>query len=627
MNILKVYFYFFVLLLNLSCSKDKQVRQIPIEDFFKNPDKTAFMLSPDGKYISYLKPYNNRLNIFVQTLDGRNVTRLTSGKNQNIAHYFWGNNSELLYLKEQDENDKPLLYAVRKDGSNTRNLLPFKNVKIRIISKGRIPNNEILLAINQRDSTIFDAYRLNISTGKLVLLVKNPGNITQWYADGNGKLRMALASDEVNETLLYRNSENAPFMPFVTNSFKTTISPIGFSDNSSCIYALSNQNRDKKALVEFNWETGKEHRELYSNKNVDVSDAVYSTSKKKMVFATYETWKREREFLDKDVKKIYQGLLKLLPNTEIQLSDSDSAERKFILKTYTDISQESFYLYDLIANKLVKLSTEPPFKESEMCKMKPVVYKTRDGILINGYLTLPQGKNKKNLPVIVIPHSRQAARSSWGYNNEVQFLANRGYAVFQMNFRGSSGYGKSFWIAGFKQWGGKIQDDITDGVKWLISEGIADPARIAIFGTSFGGYSALHGLCFQPELYSCGASFSGLTNLFTYIKSIPPYFKPYQQMFYETVGNPETDADYFREASPVFHTNRIKAPVFIAQGAKDPRVNVNETNQFVKELKKQKVPVMYIVKEKEGHYFRDQENKLELYRQLEKFLQSNLSKK
>lgn len=628
MKALKRCSWFFGLLILISCSQENRVRKIPVEDFFKNPDKTAFMISPDGKYISYLQPYKNRLNIFVQTLDGKKVTRLTSGEDRNIANYFWANNNELLYQKDVDVSESPVLYAVRKDGTNTRNLIPFKKIKIRIISKGRVPDNEVLIALNKRDSTVFDAYRLNIETGKLALLVRNPGNITQWYADPNGKLRMALASDEVNETLLYRDTEKKPFKPIATNNFKTSISPLGFSDDKTCIYALSNQNRDKKALVEFNWRTGKEHREIYSNPDVDVSDGVYSNSKKKLIYAGFETSKSKRHYLDNGVRNMYQRLEKLLPNTEIRVIDRDSAEQKFILKTFTDKNPESFYLYTRTRNELVKLSDiNPPFVEAEMCAMKPVSYKTRDGLLINGYLTLPRGKSKGNLPVVVMPHARSSGRNSWGYNAEVQFLANRGYAVFQMNFRGSTGYGKSFWIAGFKQWGGQVQDDITDGVKWLIREGIADPKRIAIFGSSFGGYSALHGLCFQPKLYSCGASYSGITNLFTYLKSIPPYYKPYQQMFYEMVGNPESDADYFRAASPVFHTNRIEAPVLIAQGAKDPRVNINETNQFVKELKKRNVPVTYIVKENEGHYFKNPENKLEFYRQLEKFLENNMNKK
>jgi dipeptidyl aminopeptidase/acylaminoacyl peptidase len=260
--------------------------------------------------------------------------------------------------------------------------------------------------------------------------------------------------------------------------------------------------------------------------------------------------------------------------------------------------------------------------------MKPVSFKSRDGLTINGYLTLPLGFKPKNLPLIVIPHGGDGPtyRNSWGFNSEVQFLANRGYAVFQINFRGSKGYGKKFWIAGFKKWGTDIQNDITDGVNWLVSEGIADKKKIGIYGSGFGGYSALHALAFQPNLYACGASESGFLNLFAYIKSVPPILKPTLQMYYEMVGNPENGIDALRAVSPVFHANRIKAPLLIAQDTKDQRVNVNETNQFVKELKKRKVPITYITKESREFNFRNAESRMNFYTELEKFLASNLKK-
>ena len=618
----------FFLIFGACTNTSDKIRKIPLINFFEDPQRTAFSISPDGNSISYLHPYHDRLNIFVQSVKGEDVIRLTSAEDRNIAYYFWANNDEILYLQDKNEVENQTLYAVRKDGTNERILIDFKDTKINLISTGRAANNEILVALNKRDSTVFDAYRLNIQTGKLVLLVKNPGNITRWVSDAKGRLRIAIASDEVKETLLYRAKEKEPFKALVTNNFKTSIYPIGFSEDDSCIYALSNQLRDKKALVELNVNTGKEHREIYSNSQVDVYDGVYSRLKKKMVFATYETWKKQRQYLDADVKQMFHNLEVQLPNTEIKITDRDSLESKFIVRTFTDRNPGTYYLYDRINNKLTKLSDlNTSFKEEEMCKMEAISYKSRDGLFINGYLTLPRVNSGRNLPVVVIPHGGPSGRNNWGYNAEVQFLANRGYAVFQVNYRGSTGYGKAFWIAGFKQWGGKMQDDITDGVNWLINEGVADPDRIAIYGSNFGGYSALHGLCFQPQLYACGASLSGITNLFTYSRSIPPYYKPYQRMIFEMVGNPETDADYFRAASPVFHTTNIKAPVLIAHGGKDPRINVNETNQFVKELKENGVPVIYIVKDDEGQYFRKQENKLEFYRQLETFLETNLKKR
>ena len=626
MKFFKIGLCFLAILFGASCDTQKKPRIIPVADFFKNPEKTAFSISPDGNYISYLQPYNDRLNIFVQTADGNDVVRLTSDTSHNIAYYFWANNNEILYLKNAGSDSDLGLFAVKKDGADNRSLINFKNSKIGLITP-RAYSNDILVALNMRDSTVFDAYRMNINTGKLSLLVRNPGNITDFYADSSGKLRLALTSDGVDETLIYRKTETGDFSPVIKNNFKTSINFLGFSKDS-CIYILTNQNRDKKALVELNCNTGKEHRELYSNPQVDVSEGSYSRSKNKMVFAGYESWKKERHYLDEGTKEMYGRLERLLPDTEIKVTDQDSAGRKFIIRTYTDRNPGTYYLYTRDDNKLKNLGDiNSSIKQDEMAQMKPISYKSRDGLTINGYLTLPLNMPEKDLPVVVMPHGGPSMRNTWGYNSEVQFLANRGYAVFQMNFRGSTGYGKSFWIAGFKEWGGKIQDDITDGVKWLISKEIADPDRIAIYGASFGGFSALHGLCFNPDLYSCGASYSGLTNLFTYVKGIPPYYKPYQQMYFEMVGDPEKDADYFRNTSPIFHTDRIKVPVLIAQGTKDARVNVNETNQFVKELKKRKVPVTYILKEDERHFFKKPENRIEFYQQLEMFLENNLNKK
>ncbi len=609
-----------------SCTMEKATKRIPIENFFNVPIKTSYLVSPDGNYISYLKPDNNRIHIYVETLDGKTTTQLTCDSNRSISNYFWASNDEILYLKGNSEDKQPGLFAVKIDGNNKREFLSFPNTKIRLISSGPVRDGQVLVSMNKRDSTVFDAYRLNIQTGKLSLLLQNPGNITKWYSDAAGKLRMAIASDGVNETLLYRDKENQNFRAVLTNNFKTSISPIAFSVDNNCIYALSNKNRDKMALVELDCVSGNEHRVIYSNPQVDVSEAIYSVNKEKLIYAGFETWKKERYYLDDSFKATFKKLEKLLPNTEIVLASSDSLEKKFIVRTYTDRNPGSFYMYTIEDNKLVKLSdVNSSLKVENMAEMKPISYKTRDGLKVNGYLTLPKGMPSENLPVVVMPHGGPDSRNSWGYNPEVQFLASRGYAVFQVNFRGSKGYGKDFWIAGFKQWGGKMQDDITDGVHWLISQKIADSSRIAIYGFSFGGFSALHGLMSMPQLYKCGASYSGFTNLFTYFKDIPPYLRPNLQMYYETIGNPETDADFFRAISPIFHTDKIKVPVLIAQGARDPRVNMNETNQFVKELKKKKVPVTYIFKEEEGHVFRNNENRLEFYKKLEIFLDQNLS--
>lgn len=628
MHSIKRWLYVFLIPLLAACSGSTGVRSIPIEDFFKNPEKTSFKLSPDGKYISYLQPYRNRLNIFVQPIGADRAVQVTADSDRNISYYFWANNNQLLYLKDKDGDENRRLYAVNRDGSNVRELIPDTDIRIRIIALDRIQNNQILLALNKRDSSIFDAYRLNISSGQLSLVARNPGNITDWIADADGRLRAAVSSDGVNTTILYRGTESQSFRPLFSSNFKTSIKPLGFCKESDCMYALSNYGRDKTALVEIDCRTGKESRLIYSHPEVDVNDAGFSFKDRKVLFAEYTTWKNQRYYLDAAAKSLFDDLNKLLPQTEIRIADRDLAEEKYIIRTYTDRSPGAFYLYKAKTKQLKQLAVvNPSLNAEELCEVRPIGYEASDGVTIHGYLTLPKGDQQKNLPVIVMPHAGPDARNTWTYNAEVQFLANRGYAVFQMNFRGSKGYGKEFWSAGFKQWGGRIQQDITDGVYWLIKEGVADPKRIGIYGYSFGGYSALWGLCYQPDLYACGVSYSGLSNLYAYLKAIPPYYRPYRLMIEEMVGNPKTDADYLQAASPVFHTDNIRVPLLIAQGAKDQRVTVTETNQLVKELRKRKLQVTYLLKENEGHLFRNEENRLDFYKRLEKFLEENLKEK
>jgi dipeptidyl aminopeptidase/acylaminoacyl peptidase len=341
---------------------------------------------------------------------------------------------------------------------------------------------------------------------------------------------------------------------------------------------------------------------------------------------TYTTWKRERKFLDAEMEKIFQSLTAKLPKYEISVAGRNKAEDMFIIRTYSDRSLGAYYLYEKATDKLTKLSDVSPWlREEDLAEMKPIFFTSRDGLKVHGYLTVPKGSEAKNLPVVVNPHGGPWYRDAWGFNPEVQFLANRGFAVLQINFRGSTGYGRKFWESSFKQWGKEMQNDITDGVNWLIKQGIADPARVAIYGASYGGYATLAGLTFTPDLYACGVDYVGVSNLFTFMETLPPYWKPYLEMMYEMVGDPEKDKTEMEATSPVFHVDKIKAPLLVIQGAQDPRVNIAESNQIVEALKKRGVVVEYIVKENEGHGFANEENRFVVYEAMEQFLKKHLN--
>lgn len=613
-----------------SCKGFKNEVSIPIDNFFKTQDKAFYRLSPNGESLSYLKLQDKKLDLFVENLATGNSVQVTHLTEKSISFYFWTSNNELIYYTEDDTKErKSDLFVINKDGSKQVQLGSNEKTKIKVIEDQLIDDKYIIVASNKRDSTVFDVYRLNVRNGKMDIAAKNPGNVTEWMTDNKGVLKIAVASDGVNETLMYRENENLPFKPVITNNFQTTLQPIAFAeDEPNVLYAISNVDRDKNALVALDLKTGKEKQVLFANDTLNVVDAKFSKSKKKMIYVTCETWKKNKYYLDDSTKLAYTKIDRLLPGTEWRIMDKDKSDNVFIVRTFTDKNPGSYYLYTAKENKLKKLvDINSSIKEEEMSEMKPIFYKSSDSLLINGYLTLPNTKKSTNLPVVVLPHNGPGLRNSWGYNAEVQFLANRGFAVLQVNYRGSTGYGKSFYAAGFKEWSDKIQEDVNDGVRWLIKNKIANPKKIAIYGNGFGGYIALNCLYKNPDLYSCGGSNSGVINLFSYLKTIPPFQMSNLKMYYEILGNPVTDTDYMRFASPVFHADRFKSPVFIAQNPKDPRVNVAEGVQFIKELKKRNVPVTYIEKTEGPNPVLRQQGRTALYKALEEFLQTNLNKK
>ncbi len=626
----KKYSWLILITLLFACKQENAVEEIPVNNFFKSQDKATYRISPDGKSLSYLKLQDKKQNLFVEDLATGKSIQLTKLIEKNISFYSWVSDNELIYYKEKEgvrrQSD---LFIINKEGKNERQLSVNEKSRIRILEDQLIEGKYLLVLSNKRDSTVSDVYRLNVRDGKMDMVAQNPGNITSWMTDSKGKLRMAVSSDGVNQTLLVRENELQNFKSVITINFKTTIMPIAFSENEPhIIYAVSDVNRDKSALVELDCTTGKERSVLFANDTLNIVDAQYSKNRGKMDYVVGESWKKEKHYLDLRAKNFYNKLDKLLPNTEWRIVDQDKRENVFIVRTFTDRNPGSYYLYHAITGALKKLSDiNSSINEAQMCEMKPVKYTSRDGLEINGYLTLPLNTSGKNLPVVVVPHNGPGQRNNWGFNAEVQFLANRGYAVFQVNYRGSSGYGKNFYVAGFKQWGGKVQDDIDDGVQWLIKEKIANPQKIAIYGSGFGGFIALNSAIKSPKLYKCVASNSGVLNLFNYLNSIPPFLRSNLQMVYDIVGNPDTDVDYMRQASPVFHADKINIPIFITQNVKDPRINASDAVRLVKELKKRNIPVTYLEKEDAPFSMGREESRQKVYAALEQFLESNLKKK
>ena len=606
-------------------------KQIPLEDFFKNPEKSSYQISPNGSFYSFMAPYKNRMNIFIQKIGDSSATQLTFEEARDIAGYFWPNNEQIVFLKDEGGDENFHLFGVNIDGSNPISFTDFDGVRAQIIDDLPDQKDFVVIGLNKRNKQVFDPYRLNLKSGEISMLAENPGNIQGWMFDHDGKLRIATAIvDGVNQSILYRETEEEEFKTIITTNFKEGFSPQFFTFDNKNIIGSSNLGRDKSAIVEFDPITAKEVKVLYANNDYDVNGVGYSRKRKVITAAYFNSWKSERHYFDSTSKAIFEKIQKQLPGYEIGISGINKEENTIILRTYSDKSLGAYYIYTSEDNKMEKIiEVSPWIDENEMSNQLPISYNSRDGLKINGYLTLPKGynmENAKNLPVVINPHGGPWARDNWGFNPEVQFLANRGYAVLQMNFRGSTGYGRKFFEASFKKWGREMQDDITDGTQWLIDKGIADSTRIAIYGGSYGGYATLMGLVKEPQMYAAGVDYVGVSNMFTFMKTIPPYWEPMLEMMYEMVGDIVIDSAMLREVSPVFHVDKIKAPLFIAQGVNDPRVNVDESDQMVKAMKEKGIEVEYLVKEDEGHGFRNEENRFDFYRAMEKFLSIQLSK-
>ncbi|WP_299568395.1 prolyl oligopeptidase family serine peptidase [uncultured Pedobacter sp.] len=610
--------------------KEKPAPLLEMTTFFKNGEKSSFRISPDGNYFSYRADYKGKMNIFVQKANDSTAIRVTSDTLRSIGGYFW-KADRIVYIQDVGGDENFQLFSVKADGTNLKALTPFPGVRTDIIDGlTDIPGKEkeLIVGINKRVKEYFDPYSLNIETGALNLLYDNKENYDSWITDNTGAIRLASKTDGVNVTWNYRNSDKDGFTPLITTPFTENFSPASFDKDNKNIYVLSNIGRDKSTLVTYDPIAKKEVKEIFGDKDNDLSGIFYDRKKQVLVSATWEAEKQKKHFFDKEWEEIQKGLDDKFEGYSTQVISYNDARTKAIVWIGNDRLPAKYYLYDFASKESKEVANPLPWiNEKQMSHMKPIVYKSRDGLNIHGYLTLPLGIEAKNLPVVINPHGGPWARDSWGFNPEIQFLANRGYAVLQMNFRGSTGYGRKFWEASFKEWGKKMQDDITDGVEYLKKEGIADPKRIAIYGASYGGYATLAGVTFTPDLYAAAVDYVGVSNMFTFMNTIPPYWKPYLEMFHEMVGNPKKDSVLLAQVSPALHADKIKTPLFVAQGANDPRVNKAESDQMVAALKAKGVDVEYMVKNDEGHGFHNQNNQYDFYGAMEKFLDKHLKQK
>ncbi len=608
------------------------------ELFFGDPEISNSQLSPDGKFISFIKPYKGVRNIWVKLINEPfEAAKPVTADQRPVPAYFWSQDSKyLLYVQDKGGNEDFHVYAVNPADAPeaesgvppARDLTPIEGVRAFIYAVPKNKPNEMLIGLNDRDPALHDVYRLDIATGKRELIFQNNENIAAFTFDLDGNLRLALRQTADGGTEILR-SDGDQFTPVYNCNYEETCAPYQFHKDGQRVYMITNkgENVDLVRLILFNPATGEEELvEADPEGQVDFGGAIFSEDTDELI-GTFYVGDRVRIYpRDKQLEKDLAILRQKLPEGEINLQSSTRDMRWHLVSVSRDVDPGSVYLYDRRSGKVELLyRSRPQLKSEHLAPMQAIRYPARDGLIIPAYLTIPRGADPKNLPVVILPHGGPWARDTWGYNSFTQFLANRGYAVLQPNFRGSTGYGKKFLNAGNNQWGtGAMQHDITDGVKYLIDKGIADPKRVAIFGGSYGGYATLAGLAFTPELYAAGVSYVGPSNLITLLNSIPPYWGPIKKIFDVRLGNPETDAERLKQQSPLFSAHNIKAPLLVIQGANDPRVKKAESEQIVVALRDKGHPVEYLLAEDEGHGFRSPENRLAVAAAMEGFFEKHL---
>lgn len=598
------------------------VRKITVEEFFANPIAAGYSMSEDGEYLYFAGEYEGRLNIFRQKIDGEEggePERLTSVTDRNIAGSLI-KDDYLIYLADTGGDENYHIYTVKiGDNQSEKNITPYTGVRVMPIDLLENVENEILVMMNKNNPQVFDVYKLNVVTGELTLVAENPGDVQGWLTDWDGNVRIAYVSDSIDTYIMYRENDEEPFELLATASDADTFQPIAFSKDGKLLYMLSNVSRNTTALISLELATGKE-TVIYANDKYDIAGASLNDDGSAITRVAYYDDKYTVVYFDKELEKVYKKIADTFETDDFSAQLSKDKTKAMVVLA-SDINPGEYYYYDITEDLVLPLGQAMPWlAPNDLCEMIPVSYTARDGLVIHGYLTLPKNTAPDNLPLVVNPHGGPWARDIWGYNPEVQLLANQGYAVLQMNFRGSTGYGKEFVYAGDKQWGRAMQDDITDGVEWLIKIGLADADKIAIYGASYGGYATLAGITLTPDLYAAAVDYVGVSNLLTFMETIPPYWEGMRNYLYDRIGHPEEDYDDLYSYSPVNLVDNIITPLFVAQGANDPRVNKAESDQIVEALRKRGVEVDYMVKNDEGHGFMFVQNQYDFYNAMLEFL-------
>ncbi|MBD1929175.1 S9 family peptidase [Trichocoleus sp. FACHB-90] len=595
---------------------------IPREILFGNPERTSPRLSPDGKYLAYIAPdTQNVLQVWLRTIGEEGDRQLTADKKRGIRIFFWTYNADqLIYMQDSDGDENFHLYLVNIHSNIVRDLTPFQGVKAQPVDFDHNFPDQILVGMNLKDPQKFDVYRVNLNNGAVELDSENPGNIVSWTADAEFQIRAATAATpDGGSDLLFRETTQGNWDTLRHWGPDDEGGAVSFSADNKTLYIEGSHDANAARLLALDLAT-REEKVIAEDSEYDVGGIVIQPTTRVIQAVSFYKDKQEWRVLDESIAADFKAIAQVRPG-EFSISSRDLADKNWLVAYLTDDGPVYYYVY----NRETKTSTflfsnKPKLEGLQLASMQPVSFEARDGLTIHSYLTTPVGISAKNLPTVLLVHGGPWARDTWGYDPQAQWLANRGYAVLQVNFRGSTGYGKAFVNAGNREWAGKMHDDLIDAVNWLVQQGISDPQKIAIMGGSYGGYATLVGLTFTPDVFACGVDIVGPSNLITLMQSIPPYWEPLKANFYHRVGNLETEEEFLKTRSPLFFVDRIEKPLLIGQGANDPRVKEAESEQIVKAMQQAGKPVEYALYPDEGHGFARPENRLHFYAIAEEFL-------
>ncbi len=604
---------------------------IPRRVLFGNPERVSPRISPNGTSLAWIAPHNGVLNVWTAPVrpdgvDWDTAQVVTNDTDRGIRVFSWAHDGRhLLYLQDTGGDENWRLYDVDLTTMQHRDLTPFEGVQAQILATEKELPSEVLVGLNRDNPALHDVYRLDLATGDLVKEVENPG-FAGWVADTKLVTRVGVGLEPDGSVVVkVRDGAGGDWQLLLTLPAEDalTSAPIAIGPDGTTMLAMSSVGADTGRLVRVDLGSGAE-AVIAEDPDADVSGVRLHPDTREPQIVTWVKERTEYRVLDPALEADVAAIRALHPG-DPDLVAHDHSDMVWLVAFTNDTGPIPYFLYDRQRREgRFLFDHRPELSQYELAPMEPFSFPARDGLTIHGYLTFPPGAGREGLPMVLNVHGGPWARDAWGFDPEAQWLANRGYLCMQVNFRGSTGYGKAFVNAGDREWGNAMQNDLTDAVEFAIGQGWADRERVAIYGGSYGGYAALAGVTFTPDLYRCAVDIVGPSNLNTLIETIPPYWQPQIALFHQRVGNPATDAEFLWSRSPLSRAASIKTPLLIAQGANDPRVKQAESEQIVAALRDAGIDYEYMLFPDEGHGFAKPENRLKFYAAAERFLARHL---